>query len=194
MNFTKKKVFSSIAIVFCASCVSGGVLLRVFHKPTMVEQGWEVVGCLKNRDSQALASLLSPEELNLLGLTREQARRLLDVSIMPEAGVFADKVTAITIEGNGVALEKPKGDPEYYDPPNLILPRVGHDHFISLEYLFISAWGQRKKDLILQGAPTSEYQRYMLDEFRVLKGLGYTKTINPETHEVHPLPDRPVGV
>lgn len=186
----KRKLFF-IGIALAAIIVTLFIGLRTRQKPTVVNLGWDVVHHIQNHDARSLAAMISPEELNLLSMSRDQAERIIEKCVLPQADAFAKNVKTISPEGNFAGIHR-VGDSAHKRFPQLLFARVGKDHFVSLNYLLLSVWAWHRNEMRLAGGSMEDYRAYVKDQFATIKGMGLTKSVDCEKHEAHDIPAEPI--
>lgn len=167
--------------------------LHFTREPSPPELGWRLAHALQARDAGAVASMFQDEELSALGLSRAQAARIVSEVVMPDADLYGAGVSRITMNGNHLAFERPKGDPRYFVPPKIVFASGPNgERFLSLGQLLASVWGNRRAAFAL-GMTTLDPKPQVRREYQRARELGMTKVMDWSKHEVVDAPAEPVG-
>jgi hypothetical protein len=178
-----------LAVVIALSALG----IRLFRPDKPTDLGWKLVRHLERGNAVGISRMFPDEELEMIGVSREQAAVIVRELVLPEANELTRNVVAVTRFGHNVVLERPKGDAMYVAPPMVVVREIEPGRYtLGLGDLLASVWGFRKQRHVL-GLSEKDPTEQILRDWEQLRLLGYEKTMDWTKREAVPVPARPVG-
>lgn len=165
--------------------------LHATRQPSETEIGWNMVSLLRSGDPAALAAAFPEQELREMGLDRKGAERVVKEVVLPRLGTMADNIVAVTLGGTPgspyVVLEKPKGNPRYYNPPMIPLADPDAERpRLSLTLLLWGMWANERENAAL-GLRDPNWEADRLADKKKLVALGTKAFMDWERRQGTPL-------
>ncbi len=177
-----------VLYAIAAICGFSALYLAITRKPSATDIGAELLNYLRVKDAKAIAAMVPQEELTTIGLSRLQAEQIISQQVLPRSPVLTSNVTALTLKGWYVAFEKPKGDPRYFTPPMIYIPKVRPgERGLSLTMLLESVWALDRVDASL-GLFDGDWQETQRNEIAQCRSLGMVNAMDWALHEAVPIP------